>query len=306
MGNMNESLAIGIDLGATNIKGVLVNRKGDILQKETCATKEADKQDHIWKEAISQIIEKLKQKSENKVTAIGLSAPGIPNENNTCIAYMPGRLQGLENFIWSDFLQEEIKVVNDANAALLAEAYFGAGKGHRNIVMLTLGTGIGGGILINGSLYQGFGQMAGHLGHISVDAYDKDQDITGIPGSLEDAIGDASITKRSYGKFSSTKALVTAYQKGDTLATYLWLDATRKLAIGLSSIANALSPEMIILGGGMVKAEKALMQPLSDFMDIYEWRPGGKQTKIVIAHYQDFAGAMGAAVFALKHELILK
>jgi len=303
---MDEKLAIGIDLGATNIKGVLVNRQGDILQKEICATNEGGKQDYIWKEAVTKIVEKLKQKIAYKITAIGLSAPGIPNEAHNCIAYMPGRLQGLENFLWSDFLQEEVKIINDANAALLAEAYFGAGKGHRNIVMLTLGTGIGGGILINGSLYQGFGQMAGHLGHITMDAYNQDQDITGMPGSLEDAIGNATIAKRSYGRFPSTKTLVEAYQKGDTLATYLWLDAVRKLAIGLSSIANALSPEMIILGGGMVKAKQALMQPLTDFMDLYEWRPGGKQTEIAIAHYQDFAGAIGAAVFALKHQLILK
>ena len=303
---MNEKLAIGIDLGATNIKGVLVNRDGLVLQQENCATHAQEQNDHVWKETVAKVVDTLKQNSNDSIDAIGLSAPGIPNETHTCISYMPGRLQGLENFIWSDFLQGDVKIINDANAALLAEAYFGAGKDHRNMVMLTLGTGIGGGILINGSLYQGFGQMAGHLGHITVDAYDKDQDITGIPGSLEDAIGDATIAKRSYGRFSSTKALVEAYQAGNTLATYLWLDAVRKLAIGLSSIINALSPEMIILGGGMVKADQALLQPLSNFMDIYEWRPGGKQTTIAIAHYQDFAGAIGAAVFALKHRLILK
>ena len=303
---MKETLAIGIDLGATNIKGVLINHQGEILQQETCVTDEKAKNDWAWKEAVANMVNKLQQKGEQSATAIGLSAPGIPNNDNTCIAFMPGRLQGIENFDWSAFLQEETKVVNDANAALLAEAYFGAGKGAKNIVMLTLGTGVGGSIFINGSLYQGFHQMAGHLGHITVDASDKDLDITGTPGSLEDAIGDATVARRSYGRFTTTKSLVEAYRAGDTFATYLWLDSVKKLAVGLSSICNAISPERIILGGGIVKAEEALMQPLADFMELYEWRPGGKKTPIVIAKYQDFAGAIGAAVFAFKNKLILK
>lgn len=303
---MNENLAIGIDLGATNIKGVLVNRQGDILQQETCITQEKEEKGQVWKAAVAKMVAGLQKNCEKSIAAIGLSAPGIPDERNTCIAYMPGRLQGIENFIWSDFLQEEVKVVNDANAALLAEAYFGAGKGASNMVMLTLGTGVGGSIFINGNLYQGYHQMAGHLGHITVDANDKDLDITGTPGSLEDAIGDATVARRSYGRFTSTKALVEAYRTGDTLATYLWLDAVKKLAVGLNSICNSISPERIILGGGIVKAEETLLKPLADFMELYEWRPGGKKTPIVIAQYQDYAGSIGAAVFALKHKLILK
>jgi len=303
---MKEELAIGIDLGATNIKGVLISREGNILQKETCITDDKAEDDQIWKDAVASMVSKLQAKSEQAVNTIGLSAPGILNDDNSYIAYMPGRLAGIENFNWSDFLQLETKVINDANAALLAEAYLGAGKGAKNMVMLTLGTGVGGSIFINGNLYQGFHQMAGHLGHITVDANSQDIDITGTPGSLEDAIGDATVTRRSYGRFTSTRAVVEAYREGDTFATYLWLDSIQKLAVGITSICNALSPERIILGGGVVKAEEALMQPLADFMDLYEWRPGGKKTPIVIAQYQDFAGAIGAAVFAFKNKLILK
>jgi glucokinase len=303
---MKEALAIGIDLGATNIKGVLINRQGEVLQYESCITNEKAATDIIWKEAVASIVKKLQGKEEQSITAIGLSAPGIPNDDNTCIAFMPSRLIGIENFVWSGFLHKETKVINDANAALLAEAYFGVGKGVSNMVMLTLGTGVGGSIFINGSLYQGFHQMAGHLGHLTVDANDKDLDITGTPGSLEDAIGDATVSRRSYGRFTSTRSLVEAYQTGDTFATYLWLDAIKKLAVGLSSICNSLSPERIILGGGIIKAEEALMQPLADFMELYEWRPGGKKTPIFIAKYQDYAGAIGAAVFAFKNKLILK
>jgi len=300
---MKQELAIVIDLGATNIQGVLISREGKVLQKETCITDDKAEDDRIWKEAVASMVSKLQAKSEQAVNTIGLSAPGIPNDDNTCIAYMPGRLAGIENFNWSDFLQQETKVVNDANAALMAEAHFGSGKGAKNIVMLTLGTGVGGSIFINGNLYQGFHQMAGHMGHITVDAKDKDKDITGTPGSLEDAIGDATVSRRSYGRFTSTRSLVKAYREGDTVATYLWLDSIQKLAVGITTICNALSPERIILGGGVVRAEEALMQPLADFMDLYEWRPGGKKTPIVIAQYQDFAGAIGAGVFALNPKI---
>jgi glucokinase len=86
---------------------------------------------------------------------IGISAPGLPNDNNRAIAFMPGRLQGLENFDWTDFLQQQTWVLNDAVAAIVAEAKFGAAKNKKNVVMLTLGTGVGGAILIDGRPYQG-------------------------------------------------------------------------------------------------------------------------------------------------------
>jgi glucokinase len=82
---------------------------------------------------------------------IGISAPGLPNEDNSAIAFMPGRLQGLENFIWSDFLGVTSFVLNGAISAMMAEARFGAAKGRKNAIMITLGTGVGGAILIDGN-----------------------------------------------------------------------------------------------------------------------------------------------------------
>ena len=118
----------------------------------------------------------------------------------------------MKAFHWGDFLNDTVHIVNDAHAALLAESRFGVAKGQRNVVMLTLGTGVGGGILIDGKLYQGNFQKAGHMGHTSVDA-ESDRDITGMPGSLEDAIGNATIEKRSLGRFTSTYELLEAYKK---------------------------------------------------------------------------------------------
>jgi glucokinase len=182
---------------------------------------------------------------------------------------------------------------------MMAEARFGAAKGKRNVIMLTLGTGVGGAILADGKPYQGSFNKAGHLGHMVIDS-DGERDITGIPGSLEDAIGNCTIEKRTFGRFTSTHQLLEAYRNGDHFAAEVWLTSVKKLAIGLASLTNILSPDTIILGGGITEAGKDLFVPLENYMGIYEWRAGGNRTEIVKAGYGDLAGAAGAAIFALE------
>jgi glucokinase len=212
---------------------------------------------------------------------------------------MPGRLQGLEQFNWSDYLQRKTVVINDAVAALMAEARFGACRTAKNAVMLTLGTGVGGAILIDGKPYQGEFNKAGHIGHMVIDD-EGEQDVTGMPGSLEECIGNCTILKRSSGRFSSTQALLEAYRKNDSQAADIWLKSVRQLALGIASISNILSPECVVLGGGITEAGEDLFQPLERFLEIYEWRPGGARTQIRKADHGDLSGAIGAAAFAMQ------
>ncbi len=291
--------AIGIDLGGTWIKGVLMDIDTGEIVKQLYHPTLGEKD---WKQAVSETVADLRKLSLGLVKAVGLSAPGLPNETNQYIAFMPGRLGGLEGFNWGDFLNDTVHIVNDAHAALLAESRFGIAKDCRNVVMLTLGTGVGGGILIDGRLYQGNFQKAGHVGHIVVDA-EADQDVTGMPGSLENAIGNATIEKRSLGKFTSTYELLEAYKKGDYFAQWIWLSSVRKLAVGISSLINCFSPDLIVLGGGITQAEDDLLLPLAEFMNLYEWRPGGQATPIKIAQFGDMAGAIGAASFAIQRSI---
>jgi glucokinase len=289
---------IGIDLGGTNIKGIIVNEQGAIIRQIQIPTR--DTGDTSWRENVKTTVVELKKQFDHPILAIGLSAPGLPNDNNTAIAFLPNRLNGLEHFKWGDFLEETTFVINDAHAALMAEAQFGAAKGKKNVVLLTLGTGIGGGILINGQLYQGLAQMAGHLGHMVVDSVSDTPSITGMIGSLEYAMGNYSVKERSLGKFNSTYELLQAYKKGDYWATYVWLTSVRKLALAMVSLANTLSPEMMVLSGGITLADKDLFDPLSSFMNLYEWRPGGKKTEIAKSHFTEMAGALGGAAFAFQ------
>ncbi len=288
-------VAIGIDLGGTNVKGILMREDGEILKQHYIPTK--DDAEGKWRENVLEMVNFLKDFHQKPIDIIGLSAPGLANADNTCIAHLPNRLLGLENFIWEEYFGTKTLVLNDAHAALMAEAKFGIMEGYKHAVLLTLGTGVGGGIMINGQLYQGLSQMAGHLGHISLNANDDELSILGMAGSLEYAIGNCSIERRSMGRFQSTHELVNAYSKGESFATWLWLDSVRKLAIAIASLINALSPEIIVLAGGITTAGDALFQPLHEFIELFEFRPKGKTTLIKQAKFADLSGAIGAAAF---------
>ncbi|MEM9720227.1 MAG: ROK family protein [Bacteroidota bacterium] len=287
--------AIGIDLGGTHIKAVLIDEKGSILKKVHIPTDD-HKKEAPWKAAIKTCFLELAIDMASQSPIVGLSAPGIPNGDFSAIACMPGRLEGLENFQWAEYLGlGQVPVVNDAVAALIAEYHFGAGKGYKNLVLITLGTGVGGALLIDGKIHLGFMQKAGHFGHLTLSAPSFALDSFQIPDSLEDAIGNHNIFQRSFGRYTTTKDLVKGYEAHEPIASYVWLTSVQKLAAALASIGNMVSPECILIGGGIAQADSSLFTPLKEFMDIYEWRPGKEKMNIQKVAYDDFAGAIGAA-----------
>ena len=294
---MSSGLTIGIDLGGTRIKGVVIDAIGNVLHQTYTPTN--DGEGEIWKEAIAKTVHELRQKVPGEKIAVGISAPGLPNKENTTIAFMPGRLDGLENFVWSDYLNCSAYVLNDGVAALVAEAKTGAAKNSTNAIMITLGTGVGGALLINKQPYQGSFNKAGHIGHMVIDS-NGDADVTNMPGSLEECIGNCTVEKRSKGKFTSTHELLEAYRNDDEFAKQVWLMSVKKLAIGLASASNFISPDTIVVGGGIAEANDDLFLPLNKWFDEFEWQPGGIRPQIVKAIHGDLAGAIGAACFAMS------
>lgn len=292
-------ITIGIDLGGTRIKGVAINADGTLLHQLYTDTNDGN--GAVWKEAVAETVNNLLQKIKAPTATIGISAPGLPDESNTAIACMPGRMAGLENFYWQDYLKHKAWVLNDGVAAIMAEAKFGAAKNKKHAAMLTLGTGVGGAILIDGKPYQGAFHKAGHFGHMVIND-EGDCDVTGMPGSLEECMGNCTIEKRSNGKFKSTHEMLLAYRSGDPLAKEVWLKSVRQLAVGMASIANILAPQVIVLGGGITEAGKDLFEPLQQYMEQYEWRANGNKVDIVKATHGDLAGAIGAACFAMSKE----
>ena len=149
---MSESITIGIDLGGTRIKGVIVDAVGNVLHQIYTPTN--DGEGEVWKQAIVKTVHALKQKVPIENISVGISAPGLPNKENTAIAFMPGRLEGLENFTWTNYLTCTSYVLNDGVAAMVAESKTGSAKDSINAIMVTLGTGVGGALLINKQAYQ--------------------------------------------------------------------------------------------------------------------------------------------------------
>lgn len=284
---------LGLDLGGTRLKALCLTPEGAEIARVTVSSGGDD-----WKQSVKQCVAKLLE-THGAPTSIGVAAPGLPAKDERSIAQMPGRLTGLVDLDWQDFLgfHKPVPVINDAHAALLGETWLGAAKSLRDVILLTLGTGVGGAALTNGKLLRGHLGRAGHFGHISIHA-DGPPDIVNTPGSLEDAVGNHSLHTRSGGRFHSTADLVVAAKAGDPQATILWQTTIRDLAAGIVSLINVLDPEVVLLGGGIAEAGDDLFLPLAAEMDRVEWRPNGHSVPIHRAALGEWAGAIGAASYA--------
>ncbi len=292
------SYALGIDLGGSSIKTVAVTAGGKTLAQKNVGFEPGAKLD--WAEKIHSLAGQFQRERGAAPEAIGVAAPGLAAPDGRSIAVMPERLQGLEGLDWTKFLgtAKPVPVLNDAHAALLGEAWLGAARGFQNVILLTLGTGVGGAAMVDGRLLRGHLGRAGHLGHVCLDP-DGPPDCAGTPGSLEVAIGNCTLSARSGGRFQTTHDLVAASQAGDAGARAIWLRSVRALACAIASFVNVLDPETVILGGGIARSGAALFEPLEQFVREVEWQPGGRRVKILPAELGGFAGACGAARHAL-------
>lgn len=289
-----QDFVLGLDLGGSSVKWLAVGRVGQILARGNVPFN-ADRPMQ-WAEEIRVLVRSIQASQSTHLAGIGLSAPGLAARDGRSIAFMPGRLAGLENLVWESYLQTNfpVPVLNDAHAALLGEAWIGAAAGLSNVIMLTLGTGVGGAAMVDGKLLRGALGRAGHLGHISLDPAGA-PDVTNCPGSLELAIGNCTIQQRTNERFATTHELIAAHEAGDAGATAVWLKSVRDLAAAIASFTNILDPEMVIVGGGIARAGKTLFEPLEAYLRAMEWQPGGHQVPIAAAKLGEHAGALGAA-----------
>lgn len=296
---MSKLHYIGIDLGGTNIKGLALTSTGRVIGEQVAHTGSTGGRG--WITNVEGVLRDLRTKTGAVPACIGVAAPGLAAGDQRSIAFMPERLPGLEGLNWQKRFRHPspVPVLNDAHAALLGEVWRGAARNCRNVVLLTLGTGVGGAAIVDGHLLRGHIGRAGHFGHLSLNP-DGVRDITGTPGSLEDAIGDSTVSRRTNGRFSSTRELVAAARKHDRRAEKAWLASVHALGAAVASLINALDPEVVILGGGITQAGGALFTPLARFLKQFEWRPGGSRARIVRAKLAERAGAFGAAWQAMQ------
>lgn len=291
--------ALGIDLGGTRIKAGLVDAaSGALIERMTAPTRDGETAKDglpLFVSAVRECVARLEDRAGVRIARLGLAAPGLADPDGSRIRWMPGRMNGLEGLDWTQALGRPARVLNDAQAALLGEIWTGAGRGCRDVVMLTLGTGVGGAVMSGGRLLTGRIGRAGHLGHVSLDAAGA-PDACKTPGSLEMAVGNQSVAQRSGGRFASTQALLSAVAAGDAEAEACWRESVRRLAVAVASLINVLDPERVIVGGGIASGAGALLfEPLRRFLDEYEWRPGTAGVPVAPAEAGEWAGVIGAA-----------
>jgi glucokinase len=290
--------ALGIDVGATNVKAVAMTPDGQTLRQDHFATR--DGESAPWAEAVREYVRQVEAES-GTARWLGVACPGLVGRDQRAVTWMQGRVSAVQGLDWTDFLgrKERAPVINDAHAALLAETWVGAARKVKNAILLTLGTGVGGAVLCDGNLLSGAIGRAGHLGHMSLDP-EGPGDIVGTPGSLEDAIGDCTISARSAGRFETSGDLLQAVRAGDEHATEIWLKSVKALAAAIASIINCVDPEVVILGGGVARAGRYLLDPLDAQLEQFEWRPLGGRVRVTLARLGEFAGALGAARNAMR------
>lgn len=295
---MSAGYWLGVDVGGTQVKVVAAGSGDQILGDFSGPT--GDDGTDAWLGNVADLVREVVGRLGGAPTGIGVSAPGLEARDGRSIAHMPGRLAGIEGLAWGKLLgmSDPVPVLNDARAALLGEVWRGAARGAQDAILLTLGTGVGGAAMSGGRLLRGHIGRAGHLGHVSLDPWGG-KDIVGTPGSLEDAIGECTLSARCGGRFSSTRQLVEAVAAGDAVALAVWGRSLDALAAGIVSFINVLDPEVVVIGGGIARAGDVLFGPLEDRVRAIEWQPGGSRVRLIPAAMGDLAGAYGAAWHAM-------
>ncbi len=316
---------IGVDLGGTNIAVGIVDENKKIIAKGSVPTFASREGELIIKDMAALVEDLLKN---NKIALadvayVGIATPGTVDDKNGIVerAYnLPFNNFPIAEIFKRYLAVKNVYVANDANAAALGEAMAGAARGSTHSVMITLGTGVGGGIIIDGKIYSGFNGSAGELGHIVIDyngrqctcgrrgcweayssatalsAVTKEKilecDIKGIPSLMVDEY-------KANGKVSARTAFA-AMKKGDKVASSVVDYYIDHLACGIATIINVFQPEILCIGGGICNEREHLLTPLTASVDREQYtRDNKRKTKIVIAELGNDAGIIGAACLGL-------
>lgn len=316
-------MQIGIDLGGTNMAFGIVDDKGALLAKSsipTLAENGAESILHRMAEEARRLAEEAGV-SWDTVTSIGIGSPGAVD--HTAGLVRSACNLGIRNVMLADEMSARLgkpaHVENDANCAAFAEAMVGAGKGCASCLMLTLGTGIGGGIVLDGKLYRGFNDFGGEFGH-TVICHGGEPCACGKRGCLEAYASATALirdTKRAAegephsllwqfakqeGGFTG-KTAFSAAAMGDKTAQDVLERYVEMLSVGLANAIKIFQPEIIVIGGGVCHAGDALLKPLHrEVMDAAYRYPieEEKKTKLALATLGNDAGIIGAALLALR------
>jgi glucokinase len=305
---------VGVDLGGTNMRTALLRPDGTILDRHKEDTHSTDG----WRSVVSRLAENIERLQKTAIgkgfilAAAGVGAPGVIKMDKGIVVKSP-------NFPdWNNLpLKEELEkavhipvfVENDANAAALGEQWRGAGRGINSMIHLTLGTGVGGGIVLNNKIWQGADGMAGEIGHMTLipdgrpcgcgntGCLEMYASARGILQSYREAF-EAAGTKPS--AEITSEQIYQAARNGETAARRVMQEMGRMLGIGIANLINIFNPQMIVLGGGVKDAWPLFIDAVHEEIMRRAFRVPAERTKIVPSLLGDDAGMVGAAAVALQ------
>lgn len=307
--------ALVSDVGGTQMRVALVDRDSRIVHRNVIPTSASDGRDAVLERFIALLKDMESRAESGSVAGIGVCMPG-PIDPVTGVLYNPPNLPGWDGFSLKTTLQAEfplpVSVGNDANLAALAEHKFGAGRGHKNLVYLTVSTGIGGGIIIDDRLYAGSKGFAAEIGHMTIDQHGAVAP-NGVVGSLEylasgTAVGriarerlaageESDLLGRADGNIENVNARLVseAALAGDSLAQSVMTEVSRSLGIGIVNVLHIFDPEIIIIGGGMANSLDQLLPGINWAIDNHAMENFRGRRPVVKSEFGDDSGLLGAA-----------
>jgi glucokinase len=293
-------MIIGIDIGGTNIKGVLMDNKR-VVASVSIPVKSRINRKLIINQLLG-CVELLKKK--RKITRIGIGVAS-PVDFKRQKILNPPNIRGLKNLQLGKIITKKfgIKTIidNDVHLMVLAEATLGAARGKESVVGLTIGTGVGGGIILDGKVLRGENGTAGELGHMTIKKGGW-KCHCGSKGCLEAYIserGQERLAKEVLGRKMDSLSLQRLAEKGNKKATRVWSLIGENLGIGLANIVDTFNPEIIVIGGGIAQAGKLLFGPAIATMKKNIVSKRAKNTKVISAKLGKFSGAIGATLLTL-------
>ena len=311
-----EPLAIGVDIGGTGMKAGIVGRSGELFETFHEASPRTIS-------ALRDFVHSVVKRARTPVLGIGVGCKGIIDANSTCVKSSPGDLCFLEGKLLSEVIgagNVPVCAENDARVALIGEVLWGSARGKRNVVMLTLGTGVGGAVLVDGAILHGANGAAGHLGHTTIDPRGG-LCICGNYGCLETRFSSraiesdywahmhraapATLSISSTGEVPNPEAIFRAAANGDECARYVVDRALEYLSAALVSFLHTFDPEIFILGGNIVAAGPQLIAPIQDKIARRTRTLLGREVPIVFQKIVGYGGVAGAAgLVFLKQNLL--
>lgn len=316
MSAMAKKYRIGVDVGGTNVKVALVDKSGSIVYSDTVPTRAEMGYEYTISNIIKAIGDVMKESkiAKDSVEGIGFGFPGQIDCDNGIVRLAPN-IPGWVNIPIADIVSKEfgipVRVDNDVRCAALAELNFGAGKGASNLICITVGTGIGSGLIVNGKLVRGASNAAGEIGHIKLQmeggplcgcgdhgCFEAFASGPAIVAMAEEYIKGGKSTKyRELAKNEITPYVVCeAAKQGDVVAKKIFEIMGNYIGIGLSSVVNLLNPEKIVIGGGVADAGDLLFGPIKETLKKRAMPIQGAAVEVVHAELGNTAGVIGASL----------